>query len=120
MKETLTDAVNLLIRDSKEDQNLSNGELTQKQKLVEDIIKDLSLEKSKDTSVGNFENKGVSGGEKRRLSLGMELISNPQILFLDEPTSGLDSFTALLVMSLIKREARYVSLLFISTDSNGF
>jgi ABC-type multidrug transport system ATPase subunit len=73
--------------------------------LVEDIMADLGLTKSKDTSVGSFDNKGVSGGEKRRLCLGMELINNPQILFLDEPTSGLDSFTALLVMSLIKREA---------------
>jgi hypothetical protein len=38
--------------------------------------------------------KGISGGEKRRLSLGMEMITSPAILFLDEPTSGLDAFTA--------------------------
>jgi ABC-type multidrug transport system ATPase subunit len=95
-----------MIKDKPEDKNLKEGQLSEKQQLIADIMKDLGLEKSKDTSVGSFGNKGVSGGEKRRLCLGMELINNPQILFLDEPTSGLDSFTALLVMSLIKREAR--------------
>ena len=69
------------------------------------LVKDLNLEKCRDTNVGNFEKKGVSGGEKRRISLALELLVDPPIIFLDEPTSGLDSFTALLVMGLLKKEA---------------
>lgn len=100
VQETLDDAVNLRIKDDKQHHR------EHKKKLVDDILTDLGLSKSRGTRVGNFGDKGVSGGEKRRVCLGVELINNPQILFLDEPTSGLDSFTALLVMSLIKREAR--------------
>ena len=46
---------------------------------------------------------GVSGDEKKRTAIGVELISNPDILFLDEPTSGLDSFSALAVVKLLRR-----------------
>lgn len=73
---------------------------------IDKLIKDLNLSKCRETRVGSFEKKGVSGGEKRRISLGLELLVNPPIIFLDEPTSGLDSFTALLVMGLLKKEAR--------------
>jgi ABC-type multidrug transport system ATPase subunit len=48
----------------------------------------LLLRKSLDSLVGTQLIKGISGGEKRRLSLGMQMITNPSILFLDEPTSG--------------------------------
>jgi hypothetical protein len=50
---------------------------------------------------------GVSGGEKKRTAIGVELISNPDILFLDEPTSGLDSFSALSVVKLLRRFAAH-------------
>ena len=46
--------------------------------------------------------KGVSGGERKRASIGVELITNPSLIFLDEPTTGLDSFTALQVMQTLK------------------
>lgn len=49
---------------------------------------------TRDTCVGDEKVRGVSGGEKKRLAIGCELISSPSLLFLDEPTTGLDSFQA--------------------------
>lgn len=72
---------------------------------VNKFLSDLQLVACKDTLVGNPDMKGISGGERKRTSIGMELISNPSILFLDEPTSGLDSQTSLKVVSLLKRVA---------------
>ena len=50
--------------------------------------------------------RGVSGGERKRTSIGMELIIEPEVLFLDEPTTGLDAHTAMSVTQLLKRYAR--------------
>lgn len=61
---------------------------------VDSIIKKLSLTQSADTVIGNEKKRGLSGGEKKRLSIACELIGSPKLLFLDEPTSGLDSFQA--------------------------
>jgi len=55
--------------------------------------------------VGSIFQKGMSGGEKKRTAIGVEIITNPKILFLDEPTSGLDSFTALKIVKLLKEFA---------------
>ena len=49
--------------------------------------------------------KGLSGGERKRVCIGYELITNPSILLLDEPTSGLDTYTALRITRLLKQEA---------------
>ena len=46
--------------------------------------------------------KGISGGERKRTSIGVELITDPQLIFLDEPTTGLDSFTAAGVMETLR------------------
>lgn len=73
-------------------------------KRVDQILERLSLVNCQNTRVGGYLGKrGVSGGERKRVSIGYELITNPSLLFLDEPTSGLDSFTALKIIKLLKR-----------------
>lgn len=72
---------------------------------VNEIINQLKLSNCKDTRVGSAYVKGISGGERKRVSIGIELISNPAILFLDEPTSGLDSQTSHVVISLLRELA---------------
>ncbi len=64
------------------------------QEVVTDILKRLGLTNSADTVVGDAKTRGLSGGEKKRLSIGCELIGSPLLLFADEPTTGLDSFQA--------------------------
>ena len=73
---------------------------------VNALMLDLKLKKIEDSIIGNAAIKGISGGEKKRVCIGIELISEPQILILDEPTSGLDSFTAELVIDLLKSQAK--------------
>jgi len=62
--------------------------------VVEQLLATLNLSRCADTLVGGAIVKGISGGEKKRTAVGVELISNPKMLFLDEPLSGLDSFSA--------------------------
>ena len=66
----------------------------EKKSNVQKIIKLLNLEKAAGTMIGDSMNKGISGGERKRTAMAMEMITNPAVLFLDEPTSGLDTFTA--------------------------
>jgi ABC-type dipeptide/oligopeptide/nickel transport system ATPase subunit len=47
--------------------------------------------------------RGISGGERKRTNIGMELITSPPVLFLDEPTTGLDASTAIAVMTILHR-----------------
>lgn len=88
---------------------------TQKKAEVDDLLKTLKLEKAADTLVGGNLKKGISGGEKKRLNIGFELLSNPQVLFLDEPTSGLDSYTSFVIVKLLRRLAREKNLLIVYT-----
>ncbi|XP_041365025.1 broad substrate specificity ATP-binding cassette transporter ABCG2-like [Gigantopelta aegis] len=70
---------------------------------VELVIQELSLTECADTRVGTDYSRGISGGERKRTNIGMELIISPPVLFLDEPTTGLDASTASSVMLLLKR-----------------
>ena len=69
---------------------------------VNDIIGELRLNKCENTKIGGPLVKGISGGERKRTSIGVELITDPSLIFLDEPTTGLDSFTATSVMETLK------------------
>ncbi|CAF0933430.1 unnamed protein product [Rotaria sordida] len=73
---------------------------------VNQIIRDLDLESCADTLIGTDFVRGISGGEKKRTSIGMELVLSPNLLFLDEPTTGLDACTAQNVMSCLHKLSR--------------
>eukprot|EP01038_Epipyxis_sp_PR26KG_P009365 gene9365-12616_t len=66
------------------------------------VMRIMGITHCKDVIVGDTRNKGISGGERKRLCIAMELLLKPNILFLDEPTSGLDSSTAMSVMKTLK------------------
>jgi len=73
---------------------------------VDEVLTDLGLEKCKDTVIGTKTmKKGISGGEKKRLSFASEILTNPSILFCDEPTSGLDSYMAGHVVEMMREMA---------------
>lgn len=72
---------------------------------VDEVLEMLDLTEAADTLIGNDLIRGVSGGQKRRVSIGVDIIHSPSIIFLDEPTSGLDSATALQVVSVLKQLA---------------
>ncbi|XP_004497624.1 ABC transporter G family member 22-like isoform X1 [Cicer arietinum] len=94
VKETLTYAARLRLP------NTLTKE--QKEKRALDVIYELGLERCQDTMIGGSFVRGVSGGERKRVCIGNEIIINPSILFLDEPTSGLDSTTALKIVQMLQ------------------
>ena len=65
--------------------------------------------------MGGIQKKSISGGQKKRVVIGVELISNPSILILDEPTSGLDSFNSLKIINLLSNLAKEDNKLIIAT-----
>lgn len=69
---------------------------------MDGLINKLRLDKAQNTKIGGPLIKGVSGGERKRTSIGVELITNPHMIFLDEPTTGLDSYTANILMDVLK------------------
>ncbi|KAG9404136.1 hypothetical protein AC1031_005675 [Aphanomyces cochlioides] len=78
----------------------------QRNERVQYLIDELGLRNCKDTRIGNSVVRGISGGERKRLSFATELLTNPSLLFVDEPTSGLDSFMAESVVQQMQKLAR--------------
>ncbi|KAJ6397904.1 hypothetical protein OIU77_018838 [Salix suchowensis] len=79
---------------------------SEKKERAEITIREMGLQGSADTRIGGWNVKGISGGQKRRVSICIEILTRPKLLFLDEPTSGLDSAASYHVMSHIVKLAR--------------
>ncbi|KAH7322700.1 pleiotropic drug resistance protein [Stachybotrys elegans] len=74
--------------------------------VVEEVIRELGLKECANTRIGNNIHRGCSGGEKRRVSISVQLLSNPSVLFLDEPTTGLDATSAFQLIRTLKKLAQ--------------
>ncbi|KAM3398496.1 ABC transporter G family member 15 isoform X1 [Capsicum galapagoense] len=83
----------------------SNMTRQEVKEIVDNVISEMGLEDCSETLIGNWHLRGISGGEKKRLSIALEIITQPQLLFLDEPTSGLDSASAYFVVQVLKNIA---------------
>jgi ABC-type multidrug transport system ATPase subunit len=81
---------------------LDNYSDHERKNLVENMLYDLDLYEIKDLVVGSLLNKFISGGQRKRLNIALELIREPSVLFVDEPTSGLSSVDSEMVMNLLK------------------
>ncbi|KAL3662254.1 hypothetical protein V7S43_012583 [Phytophthora oleae] len=73
---------------------------------VNAVITELGLTGCRDTLIGGWMLRGISGGEKKRLVFASEILTNPAVLFVDEPTSGLDSCMARAVVAQLKQLAK--------------
>ncbi|KAM5345876.1 hypothetical protein ACJ41O_011737 [Fusarium nematophilum] len=78
----------------------------ERSRVVEEVILELGLKECADTRIGNSQHHGCSGGEKRRTSIGVQLLANPSVLFLDEPTTGLDATSAYQLVRTLKKLAQ--------------
>ncbi|GAV62116.1 ABC_tran domain-containing protein/ABC2_membrane domain-containing protein [Cephalotus follicularis] len=78
----------------------------EKDERVNSVMQELGLLHVADSFVGEEDNRGISGGEKKRVSIGVDMIHDPPILLLDEPTSGLDSSSALQVIEQLASVAQ--------------
>ncbi len=90
--------------------NLKEEELHKK---VMDVLLSLGLEQTKDITVGNVLDKKISGGQRKRLNIALELIREPLVMFVDEPTSGLSSRDSENVIDLLKELSLKGKLIFV-------
>ncbi|RVW74152.1 ABC transporter G family member 28 [Vitis vinifera] len=73
--------------------------------VIERVIESLGLQAVRDSLVGTVEKRGISGGQRKRVNVGLEMVMEPSLLILDEPTSGLDSSSSQLLLKALRREA---------------
>jgi len=82
--------------------DLTDAEISRR---IQSVLTDLGIEDIAKRQIGSPELKVISGGQRKRVNIAMELLSDPNVLFLDEPTSGLSSYDALQVVRLLRRLA---------------
>uniref|UniRef100_A0A7N0UE45 ABC transporter domain-containing protein n=1 Tax=Kalanchoe fedtschenkoi TaxID=63787 RepID=A0A7N0UE45_KALFE len=87
---------------------------SKKRARVQALIDQLGIRSAATTVIGDEGHRGVSGGERRRVSIGTDIIHDPILLFLDEPTSGLDSTSAFMVVKVLQRIAQSGSVVIMS------
>lgn len=90
--------------------NMSDAEIT---KIVDELLADLGLYEPRNLKVGSPLDKKISGGQRKRLNIALELIREPSVLFVDEPTSGLSSRDSENIMDLLKELALKGKLVFV-------
>jgi len=78
-----------------------NTSIALQNKRAKELMKELGLWDIRTTLVGGPTMKTISGGERKRTAIGVEMITDPQVLLLDEPTSGLDSFRAYQIVTFL-------------------
>ena len=92
--------------------SLKNDQIERK---IDILLKKLGLKGCQHTLIGGIMEKGISGGERKRTSIGYELITDPNLVLCDEPTSGLDSSTALRIIQMLKKLAISQNLTIVCT-----
>jgi ABC-type multidrug transport system ATPase subunit len=92
-----------------------NGTSAEKKAAVDEMLEKMGLNGCAETRVGNQFMQGLSGGQKRRLSLAVALIKKPLLVFLDEPTSGLDAAAAANIMEFVKDVAIAENIIIVCT-----
>ncbi|XP_038903579.1 ABC transporter G family member 20-like [Benincasa hispida] len=93
---------------------------SKKKARVQALIDQLGLTTAANTVIGDEGHRGVSGGERRRVSIGIDIIHDPILLFLDEPTSGLDSTSAFMVVKVLQRIAQSGSIVIMSIHQPSY
>ncbi|KAI4351048.1 hypothetical protein L6164_005436 [Bauhinia variegata] len=92
----------------------------EKKKRVFELIDQLGLQSATHTYIGDEGRRGVSGGERRRVSIGVDIIHKPSLLFLDEPTSGLDSTSAYSVVEKVRDIAQGGSVVLMTIHQPSY
>jgi ABC-type multidrug transport system ATPase subunit len=98
VKETITYSAHLRLPSTMSKEEISG--------LVDGTIIETGLQDCADRLIGNWHLRGISGGESKRTSIALEILTKPRLLFLDEPTSGLDSASAFFVVQILRSLAR--------------
>ena len=71
--------------------------------LVDETLKVLLLDHIRDSVVGSVKKRGISGGQRKRVNIGLKIVAEPVLIFLDEPTSGIDATSSQLVMGALAK-----------------